>query len=590
MKTTRMPSWRVAPLALALAAPAAAQCPTGFDWEPGPDPSRPSFIEPAFGQEIYFQWLTTNEGLELFKWSPAGGLTLVADVKPGPGYSRPEQMAAVCTPQGPRILFQASETGINKELWITDGTPGGHSQLAEIRPGSSGSLPYRFTEVDNLVFFVANDGSTGYELWITDCTSAGTRLVKDIRAGSNSNPHELVALNGLLLFVANDGAGDDLWVSDGTGPGTVNLGAAVTALTLSNPYQLTRSGDFVFFLASDSITGEELWKTDGTVGGTTLVSALRQDLSMTFGNHVVAFRDGVIFSGRKPGTGSQLLISDGTAGGTRFIADNPFDAVTSSTPVVVSGDRAFFAGSYFSTGMEVYVTDGTDAGTTVAAETQAGGASGAISNITAVGNGVVFSGNDGVNGQELWFTDGDPLSARMLCDINPSGDSSPKDIHVVGGQLFFQATAPGIGTEPHVIATPGAHVEPLGGSSAPDRPTLVTRDGATPVLGTTVDLVADGPANHVGFLYVAFPQTGIGPLTPLMQSGCNWIGLFAGGGAVGLAGTSTPNLTYPLAIPNDAAFEGFQLHLQSVWINLGAIPPVQLSDALLLVLDQGGPH
>ena len=44
--------------------------------------------------------------------------------------------------------------------------------------------------------------------------------------------------------------------------------------------------------------------------------------------------------------------------------------------------------------------------------------------------------------------DGDPLTARMLCDINPAGDSSPSDIHVVSGQLFFQATAPGIGTEP----------------------------------------------------------------------------------------------------------------------------------------------
>ena len=567
-----------------------AQCPTGYDWRPGSTSSRPTAFATAFGRELYFQMFTASEGVELFKWTPAGGLALAADVRPGSGNSRPHEITPCCTASGPRIFFSAAGTGIDYELWAIDGTPGSQYMVKDIYPGSTASLPQDMMAVGNRVFFNADDGTHGFELWVSDGTEPGTNMVKDIYAGSlNSHPGDKVALDDLLLFVANDGSGEELWVSDGTDAGTINLGAG-TALAGSNPHSLVRSGDFVYLLAKDPSTGYELWKTDGTPSGTTLVSALQQSLFVSIAQHLVPFRDGVLFSGRTLGSGYVLLFSDGTAGGTNFVENDPFDAVTLGAPVVVSGDRAFFAGNHFTTGNEVWMTDGTDAGTVVAAETQAGNASGSIQQITAAGSGVVFSGNDGVNGQELWFTDGNPATAFMVCDINPAGNSTPIDFHIVDGQLFLQAWTAATGTEPHILATPGAHVQSLGGAGGPDFPTLRTGDNAAPVLGTTVDLIAEGgPAGAVGVFYIAFPDFPLPPLTPLMQGGCNWVGLFAGGAAA-FAGTSSSSLTYPLPIPNDPAFEGFGAHFQMVWINPGATPLIQLSNGLRLTLDRGTPH
>ena len=69
------------------------------------------------------------------------------------------------------------------------------------------------------------------ELWKSDGTTAGTVLVKDINPGltagypnvpASSEPYGLTALDGQLLFTANDGIhGDELWKSDGTAAGTV---------------------------------------------------------------------------------------------------------------------------------------------------------------------------------------------------------------------------------------------------------------------------------------------------------------------------------------------------------------------------------
>jgi ELWxxDGT repeat protein len=55
--------------------------------------------------------------------------------------------------------------------------------LKDIRPGASGSSPRQMVNVNGVIFFIANDGSTGYELWKSDGTPGGTVLVKDIRPG-----------------------------------------------------------------------------------------------------------------------------------------------------------------------------------------------------------------------------------------------------------------------------------------------------------------------------------------------------------------------------------------------------------------------
>lgn len=53
---------------------------------------------------------------------------------------------------------------------------------------------------------------------------------------------------------------------------------------------------------------------------------------------------------------------------------------------------------------------------------------------------LLFAATDGVTGVELWESDGAPDGTSLLADINPSGDSFPRNLVAAGGRLFFFAT------------------------------------------------------------------------------------------------------------------------------------------------------
>ncbi|MBF2069258.1 ELWxxDGT repeat protein [Fischerella thermalis] len=58
-------------------------------------------------------------------------------------------------------------------------------------------------------------------------------------------------------------------------------------------------------------------------------------------------------------------------------------------------------------------------------------------NLTAVGSNLFFTANDGTNGTELWMYDGS--SVQMVANINTSGNSDPTNLTAVGSKLFFSA-------------------------------------------------------------------------------------------------------------------------------------------------------
>ena len=72
--------------------------------------------------------------------------------------------------------------------------------------------------------------------------------------------------------------------------------------------------------------------------------------------------------------------------------------------------------------------------------------------LTAVGATVFFSANNGVNGVELWQSDGTPGGTTMVANLNAAGDANPSDLTAVGTNLFFNASD---GTDTSLYITDG---------------------------------------------------------------------------------------------------------------------------------------
>jgi len=93
-------------------------------------------------------------------------------------------MPRVLTARDGELFFTAGATADDRELWKSDGTPGGTDEVVDINPAGSGQ-PQSLRNANGILFFNANDGGTfGRELWMSDGTTA-TRLT-DIDPGADS--------------------------------------------------------------------------------------------------------------------------------------------------------------------------------------------------------------------------------------------------------------------------------------------------------------------------------------------------------------------------------------------------------------------
>jgi ELWxxDGT repeat protein len=172
----------------------------------------------AFDGFVYFGQNDGVHGFEPWRWSPATGPELFADICPGACWSLPWNFVE----WGGYLYFAAAGTGLGREVWRTDGTAAGTNLVADVAPGSVSSYPLWLTPGPGALYFVADDGDGDVELWKTDGTAAGTARVADIRPGpQGSRPGSLVQHDGLLYFTADDGVhGLEIWRTDGTAVGT----------------------------------------------------------------------------------------------------------------------------------------------------------------------------------------------------------------------------------------------------------------------------------------------------------------------------------------------------------------------------------
>ncbi len=480
----------------------------------------------AVGNSVFFAATDHFSGTELWKSnSTAAGTTLVKDINRNTQGSNPRSAVAV----GPITYFVAADADHGEELWKTDGTAAGTVLVKDLLPGGGSSSPQQLVSFNGVLFFTARDAAGNYQLYRSDGTAAGTTLFKSFAAdpGDGTLPAaahvsvgDLTVFDGKLYFTVAAGSSADLYRTDGTPGGTVRMYRFPGLVSFAAPPSLgglTVAGKYLYFVASQPSAGSELWRTDGR--DTRIVRDINRGVADAAPAPLIAAGGRLFFTADDGVHGRELWTSDGTPAGTRMVKDvNPgagsaFYGGDSYVPdqFAAAGTTVFFAANDGAHGWELWKSDGTAAGTVLVKDINpamdlpwpGGGPtprSSSPAHLAAYNGAVYFQADDGVNGVELWKSDGTAKGTVLLKDIWPGSttpvlppppqplgpggapkvpnSSAPANFTVHQGLLYFTATDGANGTAlwstdgmkagtrlAASARTPGAGVSP-GGFSA----------------------------------------------------------------------------------------------------------------------------
>ena len=396
----------------------------------------------AFNDKLIFSEKKSNTGLEL--WITDGtsvGTSLLKDINPGAVDSDPYRFVILNN----KVYFFAFQDATGTCLWTTDGTETGTVLVKDFDPVSSDDfyVSEQVTQViGNKLYIAGPTTSNGYELWVTDGTTAGTKMLEINPGAAGSYPCYFSELGSVLYFSANDGVhGSELWKSDGTGVGTqlvkdINPGAQDSGPGASN---LNLTGIFsvnnhLYFRANDGVHGGEPWKSDGTPAGTSLLYDMATGTPESTPGYFLSTGSKVVFIDIIGG-GTNLWTTDGTTQGTISIS-NAISNISEylEYPILLNNQV------YFSSDGNIWYTDGTVTGTQQLNFATPTTASSYPANMVKLADhSYLFSADDGINGSELWFTNGNFNETSLLKDIYPgsnSSDISMADV-VIDGKIFF---------------------------------------------------------------------------------------------------------------------------------------------------------
>jgi len=387
------------------------------DSVPGPSGPGLSTIH-RFGDSLLsFATLGTNHSL-LVRWDGSStNFQVLAD--PGQG-----AVIGVCTqtllsPQG--LYFRYSTVlPQSGSLWRTNGTAAGTQLLWQ---GGGDFLP--LASFSGQLIFARTLTASSYELWAGDGTQAGSRLLATMAANAGqAGPTDLIVHHGLLCFLATNSGRQDLWRSNGTPLGTYPITDArfgsldpSTGPGRSAPRLESFAGGLWFF---SQITGSQarLWRSDGTITGGTAI----KDFGAATNPMFTKLADRLLFAVDGAATGRELWATDGTTAGTTALPEllpGPLGSLefTETMTILGSGNVAVLSAQNGIDGIELWGTDGKS--WIPCADLAPGAASSYPSNFVRLAERVLMIADDGASGRELFEIGMDALGGAFTATIGP---------------------------------------------------------------------------------------------------------------------------------------------------------------------------
>lgn len=467
------------------------------------------------GDKLFFKADDGTTGQELWvSDGTATGTNLVKDINPGSDDSLITVYTSI-VPFGSGVMFLAKGSDGSEEIWISDGTAAGTTEVSTLNPTNSDMRISSLTPVGSYVLFFYDDLNTGWELWRTDGTTAGTQIVKDINPGSasaiviNSEGLKTFVFNNEMYFVATNGSdGYEFWKSDGTIAGTTMLKDIKAGSDSPFPdpqywkLAFATVGNTLYFAVNYnnntfSSYGWELWKTDGTAAGTSRIFASTVE-SGARAMFLTPAGSNVFFMAYTQATGYELWKSDGTGAGTAMVKDvqlgtnSGMSADRFSSPIFAVGSEVYFEANDGTNGFELWKSDGTGAGTSMVTESLPVPPNGSISRFTLFDSSIYFSvDKDDDEPDELWKLTGATVE-RVL--FEGSAMLRPRNFTVHNNKLFINAQTSQHNRELYVLSASPAPEPEQNQTPAPQAPAVTTTVAPTTTVKAKVKKADTLPA------------------------------------------------------------------------------------------------
>ena len=349
------------------------------------------------------------------------------------------------------VLFRAKDAGSSTySLRSTDGT-----SVNTIWASTIGLDPKYITAFNNAVAYQSLFSSaSGYELKYTTPPFSPLNTVSvDLNTAGSSYPEEFKVINNMLFLSAVTAGGREPFINNGTTSSTTRLKDINAGTGSSNPKNFTLFNNKIYFSADDGVNGRELWVTDGTAANTVMVADLNPGANASLNPNepttFTVYNDELYFTAYTPTTGNELFKVN-IKGNIVNVTDINPGAGGHSNPkgFFVFDDKLFYSADNGTNGVELWYTEtGGSISSKIAASTTAmfkdintqSGGNSEPTDFILFDNKMYFTADDGINGKELWESDGTITGTILKQDINPSGDGNPRDYILSNNLLYFSA-------------------------------------------------------------------------------------------------------------------------------------------------------